>query len=195
MQVQQLEAAAEEALDTDSWVDCLPLVPSVLTTEDAVELLSRVPAVQQLGKSPCTAPGALCEHALLSGLPNSCCASTVCWVEGKQCLTPAAGTVQRRRTMVPDSCWMHGAGKKGGAAPRGSVLAETCVASSAFVRGLQQRALAEARRAAEEALKQRRAPQSGAGVSPAGQPVCGCARDWTSTAQPHTPPGRRVGGL
>ena len=52
MQVQQLEAAAEEALDTDSWVDCLPLVPSVLTTEDAVELLGRVPAVQQLGNSP-----------------------------------------------------------------------------------------------------------------------------------------------
>ena len=49
MQVQQLEAAAEEALDTDSWVDCLPLVPSVLTAEDAVELLSQVPAVQQLG--------------------------------------------------------------------------------------------------------------------------------------------------
>lgn len=52
MQVQQLEAAAEEALDTDSWVDCLPLVPSVLTTEDAVELLGRVPAVQQLGNGP-----------------------------------------------------------------------------------------------------------------------------------------------
>ena len=52
MQVQQLEAAAEEALDTDSWVDCLPLVPSVLTTEDAVELLSQVPAVRQLGEFP-----------------------------------------------------------------------------------------------------------------------------------------------
>ena len=52
MQVQQLEAAAEEALDTDSWVDCLLLVPSVLTTEDAVELLSEVPAVQQLGDPP-----------------------------------------------------------------------------------------------------------------------------------------------
>ena len=50
--MQQLEAAAEEALDTDSWVDCLPLVPPVLTTEDAVELLSRVPAVQQLGDPP-----------------------------------------------------------------------------------------------------------------------------------------------
>ena len=52
MQVQQLEAATEEALDTDSWADCLPLMPSVLTTEDAVELLSRVPAVQQLGSPP-----------------------------------------------------------------------------------------------------------------------------------------------
>ena len=53
--MQQLEAAAEEALDTDSWVDCLPLVPPVLTTEDAVELLSRVPAVQQLGEPPAPA--------------------------------------------------------------------------------------------------------------------------------------------
>ena len=48
-QVQQLDAAIEEAVDTDSWVDCLPLVPSVLSTADTVDLLSKVPAAQQLG--------------------------------------------------------------------------------------------------------------------------------------------------
>ena len=50
--VQQLDAAIEEALEGESWVDCLPLVPSVLSTADAVDLLSRVPAAQQLGRRP-----------------------------------------------------------------------------------------------------------------------------------------------
>ena len=162
MQVQQLEAAAEEALDTGSWVDCLPLVPSVLTTEDAVELLSRVPAVQQLGKPPALSLVICAKHALPCGLPNPSCVYT-CF--------------ESSRT-VRDSCWMHGAEKKGSGASRGSLLAETCVASSAFVSGLQERALAEARRAAEEALKQRRAKQGGASASPAGQPVSGSAVVW-----------------
>ena len=48
-QVQQLDAAIEEALEGESWVDCLPLVPSVLTTADTVDLLGQVPAVRQLG--------------------------------------------------------------------------------------------------------------------------------------------------
>ena len=47
--VQQLDAAIEEALEGGSWVDCLPLVPSVLSTADTVDLLSKVPAAQQLG--------------------------------------------------------------------------------------------------------------------------------------------------
>lgn len=49
-QVQQLDAAIEEALETDAWLDCAPLVPSVLSTADAVDLLSKAPAAQQLGK-------------------------------------------------------------------------------------------------------------------------------------------------
>ena len=64
---------------------------------------------------------------------------------------------------------MCGAEKKGGAAARGSLLAETCVASAAFVGGLQEQALAEARCAAEEALKQRKASQGGASTSSAGR--------------------------
>ena len=47
--VQQLDAAIEEALEGDSWVDCQPLVPSVLSPADTVDLLSKVPAAQQLG--------------------------------------------------------------------------------------------------------------------------------------------------
>ena len=72
---------------------------------------------------------------------------------------------------------MHCAEKKGAAASRGSLLAETCIASTAFVRGLQEKALAEARSAAEEALKQRKASQGGASASSAGRPVCGFAGD------------------
>ena len=49
-QVQQLEAAIEEALEGESWVDCLPLVPPVLSAADTVDLLSKVPAAQQLGR-------------------------------------------------------------------------------------------------------------------------------------------------
>lgn len=62
--------------------------------------------------------------------------------------------------------------KKGNAPSRGSLLAETCVASKAFVDGLQEKALAEARSAAKEALKQRKASQAGASTSSAGRPVC-----------------------
>ena len=67
-----------------------------------------------------------------------------------------------------DCCLMHCAEKKGGTAARGSLLAETCVASAAFVSSLQEKALAEARCAAEEALKQRKASQGGASTSSAG---------------------------
>ena len=49
-QLQQLDAAVDEALEAGSWVDCLPLVPSVLSTADAVDLLSRAPTAQQLGR-------------------------------------------------------------------------------------------------------------------------------------------------
>ena len=42
------------------------------------------------------------------------------------------------------------------------MLAETCIASAAFVDSLQEKALAEARSAAEEASKQRKASQAGA---------------------------------
>ena len=82
-----------------------------------------------------------------------------------------------------DCCLMHGAEKKGSAASRGSLLAETCVASTAFVSSLQEKALAEARSAAEEALKQRKASQAGASASPAGQPVCGRAGERVSSLQ------------
>ena len=47
-------------------------------------------------------------------------------------------------------------------ASRGCVLAETCIASAAFVDGIQEKALAEARTAAEEAIKQRKASQAAA---------------------------------
>ena len=46
------------------------------------------------------------------------------------------------------------------------MLAETCIVSTAFVDGLQDRALAEARSAAEEALRERKASQ-GAASTPA----------------------------
>lgn len=52
--------------------------------------------------------------------------------------------------------------ERGQSAPRGCILAETCVASIAFVESLQEMALAEARAAAEEALKQRKASKAAA---------------------------------
>ena len=82
--MQQLEAAAEEALDFDSWVDCLPLVPPVLTTEDAVELLSRVPAVQQLGDPP--APSlVICVDISRSVVPRSLLVAPLC--SGRRTMT------------------------------------------------------------------------------------------------------------
>jgi hypothetical protein len=48
--IQQLDAAVEEALESNSWVDCLPLVPSVLSATDAVDLLARCPSVKALGE-------------------------------------------------------------------------------------------------------------------------------------------------
>ena len=50
--------------------------------------------------------------------------------------------------------------ERGQSAPRGCILADTCVASIAFVESLQEKALAEARGAAEEALKQRKASKA-----------------------------------
>lgn len=49
-QLQQLDAAVDEALEAGIWVDCLPLVPPVLSTADAVDLLSRASTAQQLGR-------------------------------------------------------------------------------------------------------------------------------------------------
>ena len=40
------------------------------------------------------------------------------------------------------------------------MLAETCIASSAFIDGLQEKAVAGARSAAEEAIRQRKASQA-----------------------------------
>ena len=48
--IQQLDAAVEEALDSNSWVDCLTLVPSVLSPADAADLLARCPSVKSLGE-------------------------------------------------------------------------------------------------------------------------------------------------
>mmetsp|Transcript_28665 Transcript_28665/g.68377 ORF Transcript_28665/g.68377 Transcript_28665/m.68377 type:complete len:806 (-) Transcript_28665:90-2507(-) len=65
--VDQLEAAAEEALSSGSWVDLWPLMPSVLPVEDAAALVDRCPSVKGLesGKQPgrvlastCVASGA-----------------------------------------------------------------------------------------------------------------------------------------
>ena len=120
----------------------------------------------------------MCAYVLLCGLLDTSCGSNVlCKEDSKDpkdvCLT--AGL-------------MHCAEKKGGAAAKGSLLAETCVASSAFVSSLQEKALAEARCAAAEALKQRKASQGGASTSSAGQlqprpPTkllagCWCASVW-----------------
>ena len=120
----------------------------------------------------------MCAYVLLCGLLDTSCGSNVlCKEDSKDpkdmCLT--AGL-------------MHCAEKKGGAAAKGSLLAETCVASSAFVSSLQEKALAEARCAAAEALKQRKASQGGASTSSAGrlQPRpptkllagCWCASVW-----------------
>ena len=88
--MQQLEAAADEALDTDSWVDCLPLVPPVLTTEDAVELLSRVPTVQQLGIPPAL--------SLVMCVRMSC--SVVSWILLVAPMCCARRTVEIRKTCV-----------------------------------------------------------------------------------------------
>ena len=87
--MQQLEAAADEALDTDSWVDCLPLVPPVLTTEDAVELLSRVPAVQQLGDPP----------VLFLVICVSMACSVVSWI-----LLVAPTCSERRAVTIQETC-------------------------------------------------------------------------------------------
>ena len=97
------------------------------------------------------------------------------------CVASAAFVGGWGERTVRDCCLMHGAEKKGGAAARGSLLAETCVGSAAFVSGLHEKALAEARCAAEEALKQRKASQGGASTSSAG---------WL---QPHPPTGRPAG--
>ena len=48
--IQQLDAAVEEALDSNSWVDCLTLVPTVLSPADAADLLARCPSVKSLGE-------------------------------------------------------------------------------------------------------------------------------------------------
>ena len=47
--VEQLDAAAEEALGAGSWADCAPLAPAALAGGDAAELVARCPAVQALG--------------------------------------------------------------------------------------------------------------------------------------------------
>ncbi len=49
------------------------------------------------------------------------------------------------------------------------MLAETCVASNAFIDSLQEKALAEARSAAEEAIRQRKASQAAASTSSEGK--------------------------
>ncbi len=47
---------------------------------------------------------------------------------------------------------------------RGYILAETCVVSKAWLDSLHQKTLAEARAAAEEVLKQRKASKAAAGT-------------------------------
>ena len=63
---------------------------------------------------------------------------------------------------------VHAGAGKGG--ERGRLLAETCVVSAGFLETLQQRALEEARAAAEEALQARKASAAAASTSaPAGE--------------------------
>ncbi|BDA42327.1 E3 UFM1-protein ligase 1 homolog [Coccomyxa sp. Obi] len=102
--IEQLDAAVEDAFDSNSWVDCLSLAPSVLSPADAADLLARCPSVKALGS-------------------------------------------------------------KAQGADKGQLLAESCVVSSAFLEELRQCSLANARTAAEEALKQRMSSSASAATS------------------------------
>ena len=48
--IEQLDTAAEEALESSGWADCAPLAPAALSGGDAAELVARCPAVQALGE-------------------------------------------------------------------------------------------------------------------------------------------------
>lgn len=69
------------------------------------------------------------------------------------------------------SAWDAAEDRGHAGAPRGCVLAESCIVSAAFLDGIQEKALAEARTAAEEAIKQRKASQTAASTSSEGVPV------------------------
>ena len=50
--VHQLDAAAEDAVVSNSWCDMQALLPSVLTQEDATALLDHCPFMQSTGETP-----------------------------------------------------------------------------------------------------------------------------------------------
>ena len=57
--LEQVEAAAADALADESWADVLPLLPPALSAEDAVALLAECDSVEQLGQ---WAQASLCFH-------------------------------------------------------------------------------------------------------------------------------------
>lgn len=143
--IEQLNAAVEEALDSKSWMDCLPLVPSVLSAADAADLLARCPCVKTLGESHIQP---LCNMKVLGwGFPARVGSRRISY----GCL--------RVLLLILGACVRS----KG--ADKGQLLAESCVVSSEFLDGLRERALAEARSVAEEALKQRTASSASATTS------------------------------
>ena len=79
-------------------------------------------------------------------------------------LCPCAMRVMEHEVQMNNAS--HG-GRSGApkGAGHGQLLAETCVVSAAFLEGLQQRALEQARAAADEALAARRESSAAASVS------------------------------
>lgn len=57
--LEQVEAAADEALADSSWVDVHPLLPAALTAQDAALLLAECPTVEALSAPPPPAPAML----------------------------------------------------------------------------------------------------------------------------------------
>eukprot|EP00798_Chlamydomonas_sp_ICE-L_P012768 gene12768-16019_t len=145
----QLEAAVEEAVASDSWLDVAPLLPSVLTPADTSALLKKVPLLSATSK---TAGGGKSKSKGASAAAGIAAATTP--------LVLASSCVVSQHVFNELQEAANAAARK---APEKAISDRRAPSTE-----LQEAANAAARKAAEKAISERRAPSTAASSQPAG---------------------------